>query len=549
MRQMFTSTNLNRRHPMTRVALIAAPYPLDEFPSPPLGLCYAAAAFEAAGAEVILLDYIVREYTPEKLKRELTAFSPDIIGTSCVTMNFKGAAAILSEAKAACPNAHTLMGGPHASFDIENTLTAYPAIDGIVVGEAEETLKEFTAVFKNKKSWNGIAGMAFRDGDRIAQTPKREFIRDLDTLPLPSRHLLPLARYKALGFPVSIITGRGCPNRCIFCLGRKMVGFQVRHRSPERVADEIESLLALGFTTINIADDLFTANKKRVMALCREIKKRGLIFSWSVFSRVNTVDEELLRTMMDAGCTSVSFGIESGNTEMLKRVKKGITIAQVEKAAALCHKVGIRAHASFIAGLPGESRQTLEESVALKDRIKIEYGFHYLAPFPGTTVREEIAHYDLTIHSDDWDLYDADRAIVSTSHLTPSEIEAFVEADLKPIHDNWDAIQKKCRKGTATEDEQLMVLGNRRMNFIFKLLSQDLLDKLTPLPADAHKAREAAITSLAEQTEETPDFAEFTLKDLLNKEWVVFHQTGKAGRYAWAGEVPMNDIRDKQKAG
>ena len=87
------------------------------------------------------------------------------------------------------------------------------------------------------------------------------------------------------------------------------------------------------------------------------------------------------------------------------------------------------------------------------------------------------------------------------------------------------------------------------MNFIFKLLSQDLLDKLPPLPADAHKAREAAITSLAEQTEETPDFAEFTLKDLLNKEWVVFHQTGKAGRYAWAGEDPVNDISDKQKAG
>lgn len=521
---------------MTRVILIASPYPLDECPSPPLGLCYAAAAFEAAGAEVLILDYIVREYTPEKLKAELTAFSPEIIGTSCVTMNFKGAAAILTEARAICPEALIFMGGPHGSFDIENVLNGYPAIDGILVGEAEETIKELTPLYDQREAWGGIAGMAFRDGEAIVTTPRRDFIQDLDALPLPSRHLLPLARYKAMGFPVSIITGRGCPNRCIFCLGRKMVGFQVRNRAPERVADEIESLLALGFTTINIADDLFTANRTRVLDFCREIKKRNLTFSWSVFSRVNTVDEEILRAMMDTGCTSVSFGIESGNTEMLKRVRKGITLSQVEKAAALCHKVGIRAHASFIAGLPGESRETLEESIALKDRIKIEYGFHYLSPFPGTTVREKIEEYDLTIHTDDWDLYDADQAIVSTSHLTSAEIEAIVEEDLKPIHAEWEAIKARCEAGTANENEQLMILGNRRMHLIFKMLSRDLLEKLPPLATETTAAFDAAVAALATETGETVDFTEFTLKDLVKKEWVVFHGAENAGRYAWAGE-------------
>ena len=404
---------------MIRVALIAAPYPLDESPSPPLGLCYAAAAFEATGAKVIILDYIVREYTPDKLQQELAAFAPDIIGTSSVTMNFKGAAAILSHAKHLCPSAHTLMGGPHVSFDIDNTLRTYPAIDVIIRGEAEETLQEFVPCCDEKSCWASIPGIAFRDGNHIVHTPTRPFIQNLDALPLPARHLLPLARYKAMGFPVSIITSRGCPNRCIFCLGRKMVGFHVRQRSAHGVADEIEFLMAAGFTTINIADDLFTASKPRVLAFCDEIKKRGLKFNWSIFSRVNTVDEELLAAMMASGCTAISFGIESGNTEMLKRVKKGITIAQAERAAALCRKVGIRAHASFIAGLPGESRQTLAESIALKERLGIEYGFHYLAPFPGTTVREEIDSYDLTILTDDWDLYDADRAIVQTSHLAP----------------------------------------------------------------------------------------------------------------------------------
>ncbi|SCY11535.1 B12-binding domain-containing radical SAM protein [Desulfoluna spongiiphila] len=534
---------------MTRVVLIAAPYPLDECPSPPLGLCYAAAAFETAGAEVHLLDYIVREYSPEKLREELTAISPDIIGTSCVTMNFTGAAAILTEARAICPDAVILMGGPHASFDIDDTLAHYPAIDGIVVGEAEETLKELTDLFHQRETWKNIAGLAFRRGSTVVHTPKRDFIQDLDTLPLPARHLLPLARYKALGFPVSIITGRGCPNRCIFCLGRKMVGFHVRQRSPQRVADEIESLLAMGFATINIADDLFTASRKRVFAFCREIKKRGLVFNWSVFARVNTVDEELLRTMMEAGCTSVSFGIESGNTEMLKRVRKGISIAQAENAAALCRKVGIRAHASFIAGLPGESRETLEESVALKNRLKIEYGFHHLAPFPGTTVREQMADYDLTLHSNDWDLYDADQAIVSTSHLTSAEIDAFVREDALPIHQAWDAARARCESGTATKDDELMVLGNRRMHLIFKLLRRDLLDTLSPLPEGLKKALHSAAEILAGLTDETPDFTEFTLKDLVERGWVTFHADQGTGRFHWAEETPCPEIGHRKKAG
>ncbi|MCG8472517.1 MAG: cobalamin-dependent protein, partial [Desulfobacterales bacterium] len=139
---------------MTRVALIATPYPLDEFPSPPLGLCYAAAAFEAAGAEVIILDYIVREYTPEKLHHELSRFSPDIIGTSSVTMNVKRAWSILSDAKSASPNALIVMAGPHVSFDIENSFASCPALDLIIRGEGEETIAEFLPLCNRPDAWH-----------------------------------------------------------------------------------------------------------------------------------------------------------------------------------------------------------------------------------------------------------------------------------------------------------------------------------------------------------------------------------------------------------
>ncbi|MCG8471919.1 MAG: B12-binding domain-containing radical SAM protein [Desulfobacterales bacterium] len=528
---------------MTRVALIATPYPLDEFPSPPLGLCYAAAAFEASGAEVIILDYIVREYTPEKLHHELSRFAPDIIGTSSVTMNVKKAWGILEDARQSCPNAVFVMAGPHVSFDIENSFASCPALDLIIRGEGEETIAEFLPLCNRPDAWHQIKGVAFKSPAGVVTTPARPFLENLDRLPLPARHLLPLARYKALGFPVSIITGRGCPNRCIFCLGRKMVGFKVRHRSTQKVADEMEHILGLGFSTINVADDLFTASKKRVLALCHEIEKRKLKLSWSVFSRVNTVDEEMLVAMKKAGCNSLSFGIESGNEEMLKRVKKGISLDQARRAAALCQKVGIRAHASYIAGLPGETRETLADSTALQQELPMEYGIHFLAPFPGTTVREEIESYDLTLHTDNWDLYDADRAIVSTSSLTAEEIDAAVQKVLKPFHDNWSHIQRRCQKGQATEEEQMMVLGNRRMKLIFQLLSKDLLEKLPPLPTDPAQAKKEAVKDLAKKTEETLSFTEFTLKDLMGKGWVRLHQKQGCTGLSWAEEPVHPDDR------
>ncbi|MBR9982737.1 MAG: cobalamin-dependent protein, partial [Desulfatitalea sp.] len=277
-----------------KIALIAPPYPLEEAPSPPLGLCYVAAACEAAGAQVVLLDYIVSRYTPEKLRAALDAFGPDVVGATAVTMNFPDAIEIIREVKAHNPAIVTMMGGPHVSFDAENTLTLHPELDLIVMGEGEATLAELVPALLAPQRWPAIQGIAFRSGAAVFQTPRRPLIADLDRLPLPARHMLPMSRYQALGFPVSIITSRGCPNRCIFCLGRRMVGSKPRFRDPQRVVDEIEHLLSYGITRINIADDLFTANKRRVRALCAEIARRGVRFDWSAFARVNTVDPETL---------------------------------------------------------------------------------------------------------------------------------------------------------------------------------------------------------------------------------------------------------------
>ncbi len=520
-----------------KIALIASPYPLEEIPSPPLGLTYIAAVCEAAGADVVILDYIVRGYSKEKLIAELAAFGPDIVGTNSVTLNFKKAAGILQTAKKANPGIITLMGGPHVSFDSEAVLTLYPEIDIIVRGEGEATVTELLGKIHDRDAWQDIRGISFRDKGRIITTGPRPFIEDLDALPKPARHLLPMARYQALGDPVSIITSRGCPNQCIFCLGRRMVGQKVRFRSPVLIADEIGELISMGSSYINIADDLFTASKSRVRALCNEILKRKLLFHWSAFSRVNTIDVETLRLMKSAGCHSVSFGIESGNAEMLKRVKKGITLDQARKASAACKEAGIRGHASFMVGLPGETFDTMKDSLNLQKELEIESAYHFLSPFPGTEVREKIADYDLEILTHDWDEYNANKSIVRTSGLSPEDMDVFVREAHGKVEKEWDILKKKYEEKIATPDEEMQVGGFYRMEMIFKLLSRDVIEENPVNGSDKKTAFKSLCQKISGLTGLDQGFVEFNMNDLIAKGYIRMAGSSADTFFSWAHHV------------
>ncbi|MFZ5572192.1 MAG: B12-binding domain-containing radical SAM protein [Thermodesulfobacteriota bacterium] len=466
-----------------KVALIVSPYPLEESPAPPLGLCYAAAAFEAAGAEVCILDYLVRQYTPEKLFAELSRFQPDIVGTNSVTLNFYQAAAILKTVKQLFPDVITVMGGPHVSFDYQNTLKQYPEIDLIVVGEGEETIREVVQSNCDRRQWAAIKGIAYLQESEPWFTGKRDFIQDLDSLPLPARHLIPLSRYQALGFPVSIITSRGCPNQCIFCQGRRMVGAKVRYRSISKMFDEIESILDYGFNRLNIADDFFTSNRDRVMAFCEEIHKRNLHFGWSAFARADSVNQEILKTMLDAGCDSVLFGIESGNQEMLDRIRKRVKLNRIREAVADCRAVGMRVLGTFIVGLPGETQETLMDSHRFAQELGIEYGYHFLAPFPGTTVKENIQDYDLQLLTEDWSCFDANRAIVKTSQLSAEDIERFVhDYYFSHVQAEEEEALKRCQQGQGTEMELLLYIGKQKNEIVHQLFSRDLIESHAIFP-------------------------------------------------------------------
>ncbi len=522
-----------------RVAIIAPPYPLEEAPAPPLGVTYVAAAFEAAGAEVRVLDYIVSRYSREKLARELEAFQPDLVGSTSVTMNFPAAARIVETAKELHPSAVTMMGGPHVTFDAENTLRTYPGIDLLVLGEGETTVAELLTRTHDRGAWSEIEGLAFLEDGRFVNTGVRELIQDLETIPLPARHLLPISRYQALGFPVSIITSRGCPYQCIFCQGRRMVGHRVRYRNPMSVVDEIQEVLSYGFTRINIADDLFLSNKARARAICEEILKRDLRFDWSAFVRVNIMDADIMRLMREAGCDSVSFGIESGSPEMLKRIRKRITLDQGRRAVEICRDVGIQPHASFMVGLPGETPETLRETQAYAEELDIIYGYHFLAPLPGTTVREEVEKYDLEILTSDWSLYDANRPVVQTSQVSAAEIQAFVDAFEEKNDTRWEDMQERHRQGRATPDEGLRVEGHVRLEFTYRLLSEDIIEEhcrfpLNDHPLDAESERALLTAKIGQVMDADRELVARVIGDFVANGLLKASTKGDAVEWAWA---------------
>ncbi len=369
------------------------------------------------------------------------------------------------------------------TFDYKNTLNQYPEIDLIVVGEGEDTIRELVQKGRDRRNWSQIKGIAYTQDKNVFFTGERDFIQDLDTLPLPARHLIPLSRYLALGFPVSIITSRGCPNQCIFCQGRRMVGAKVRYRSISSIFDEIEEILDYGFTRINIADDFFTSNSKRVVAFCEEIHKRNLKFGWSAFARADSVNQELLKTMLNTGCDSVLFGIESGNQEMLDRIRKRVKLDRIRQAVADCRAVGMRVVGTFIVGLPGESLDTLKDSHRFAEELGIEYGYHFLAPFPGTTIKENMDQYDLELLTEDWSRFDANRAIVRTSHLSAEDIERFVNENyFFPIQTEEAEALKRCQAGGGTKIEKLLYIGRQKNEIVHQLFRKNVIENQGSFP-------------------------------------------------------------------
>jgi anaerobic magnesium-protoporphyrin IX monomethyl ester cyclase len=341
--------------------------------------------------------------------------------------------------------AKTAAFGTHVTPMPFETMRDYPALDFVLRGEPELTFRELIDVLEDRESerpdWltdlfrktdshpetppqdqaqgtdlSRIKGLVWRDRGEIRRNVDRGFIPNLDDLPLPRYELLPLNRYRMplmKGPFCFVLTSRGCPAGCKYCIKHVSYQWSVRLLSPERIMQELRALYALGIRNIHMYADLFTVNREQVVGLCQLILQEGLKIKWTCNSRVDYVDEEMLTLMGQAGCWMISWGIESGNEVILKKAAKGTDPKKAYQALAWSGKAGIKNWGYFIIGLPGETVETIRETIDFSKSLPLELAlFHVAAPYPGTPFFFEVVEKGWFREGTQWEQVDMDKGTV-----------------------------------------------------------------------------------------------------------------------------------------
>lgn len=359
---------------------------------PPLTLLSVATLLKQDGHKLRIVDLIVERLSKKDIAKELVSSDAVIVLTS--TMTFLEDAAILCEFKKIKPTLLTVIFGAHPTFMPKYSLS-HPAIDIIVKREPEYIIRDLFRNLQNKISWQVIKGIGYKDNGNVIINDDYPYVGDFDNLPIPDRSLLPKANYYnpiVSRMPYTTAeTSRGCPGRCAFCTAPYMYGGNIRCRSPEKVIEEIEYLVSLGYKEIYYRDETWTTFKARNMKLLTQIIEKKYGISWICNARTGTVDKETLLLMKKAGCHLIKIGVESGSQRILDRSNKRINVTDTAKLFKWAKELGIDTHAHLMVGMPGEDKGSLNETIRFIKEIKpttIDVGI--CTPYPGTDLFNEI---------------------------------------------------------------------------------------------------------------------------------------------------------------
>ncbi len=381
---------------------------------PPLGLAYVAASLEKADFNVEILDnYHIRK-SIEDVKKEIKRLETEIVGITCGSVTYRPCIETAKAIKEVLPSCKIVVGGWQPSY-MPESLLQHPEIDYLVMGEGERAMVELAnriAEGEDKSAIAKISGIAYRHNGKTVMTPST-LIEDVDQIPFPARHLLPMHIYDRRvpyfdANPVDTMNVvRGCPYNCAYCETKKLWGSRVRAFSPPRVVAEINDLAQnYGSKGVYFVGDNFTINKKRTAELCNLIKKEKLDIEWVCDSRVDQVSRELLREMKDAGCRTIWFGVESGSARILEKLNKKITIEQITHAFKLCKEQGIRIACSFMLGIPGETIEDMKTTFKFARKLDPDWcQFNTYVAVPGSALYREVMENKLYDRVEDFVTY------------------------------------------------------------------------------------------------------------------------------------------------
>lgn len=398
---------------------------------PPLGLCYMATLLRRHGYDAHVFDAVAAEVTVEETIERLLRGAFDYVGMSLTTIATQGAVRIASALKAENPKIKILAGGPHPSALPEDTLNRWDVFDALVVGEGELTALELIRCMEDEGDLSQVQGVAFRKNGRVVINPRRERIRDLDSLGLPDWSLLDetfslyrLPVYSADRSPsFSLFTSRGCIGKCEFC-ARSVFGRVVTRHSPEYVAQLIAQLHRdHGIRHIRFQDDNFLLNRRWLEQFLRLFRRIDPDLSWSCAGRIDLVDKELLKRLKRSRCTEIFYGLESGSQQILDLLQKNITSAQLERALSATRAAGIATAANVMLGNPLETPKTLELTRRFVNSIDlVGLSLTFFTPFPGTTIRPRIRQYGR--FNDDWSRMSSYEPLFVPHALTEEDLVA-----------------------------------------------------------------------------------------------------------------------------
>ncbi len=420
----------------------------------PFYLSYATAMLEKEGYSCLLLDGVAERISEEEYINRTVQFKPDVTVLEVSTASLDTDLRQAQKIKNACPNTVIVFCGIHLDMYRPEFLDEYSLVDFVLKGEYDHILPKLAKAIETNNGFTKVPNLVYRPQEGSAsETEKSCSIPDLDSIPWPARHHLPMLSYHDLpgGIPapsLQIWSSRGCPFKCIFCAWPQIMygDNKYRTRNPIDVVDEIEAMVhQYGFRSFYFDDDTFNIGKQRLLVLCEEIQKRSLNLPWAAMARADTTDKETLEAMKNAGLAGIKYGVESGSQELVDAANKNLNLERVEEAVRYTRELGINQHLTFSFGLPGETWETVRKTIDFAKRLNPEtVQFSIMTPFPGSTFYKMLEQ-DNKILTKDWSKYDGGTtSVIRTDALSGEDLEhalctAYQEWDvhkmLRPLKD------------------------------------------------------------------------------------------------------------------